>query len=77
MASKSLPNGSAPDFGIIKPATGAKSKEDWIGNQLKKVYDEALSEDIPDDMLALLSALDESAAESDADSDGSAEEASE
>lgn len=62
MASKSLPSRQASDFGIIKPTAGAKSKEDWIGNQLKRVYDEALSENIPDDMLDLLSALDDSAA---------------
>ena len=59
MASKTSPNRPAPDFGIIRPTAGAKSKEDWIGSQLKKVYDEALSEDIPDDMLDLLSALDD------------------
>jgi len=59
MASKPLRDRQASDFGIIKPAVGAKSKEDWIGSQLKKVYDEALTEEIPDDMLDLLSALDE------------------
>ncbi|TYC51335.1 hypothetical protein FMN50_22615 [Rhodobacterales bacterium] len=61
MASKTLPDRQSSDFGIIKPSTGAKTKEDWIGSQLRKVYDEALSEDIPDDMLDLLSALDDSA----------------
>jgi hypothetical protein len=35
-------------------------KEDWIGNQLRKVYDVALTDAIPQDMLDLLSALDES-----------------
>jgi len=59
MASKSSPNRPNPEFGIIRPKAGAKTKEDWIGSQLKKVYDEALSEDIPDDMLELLSALDD------------------
>ena len=34
-------------------------KQDWIANQLRRVYDEALQEDIPDDMLALLAKLDE------------------
>ncbi len=60
MAHKSQPNRAASDFGTIKPTVGANSKEDWIGNQLKKVYDEALVEDIPSDMLDLLSALDDS-----------------
>jgi hypothetical protein len=34
-------------------------KEDWIANQLRRVYDDALHEDIPKEMLDLLSALDE------------------
>lgn len=59
MASKLNPSRLNAGFGVITPAAGAKSKEDWIGNQLKKVYDEALSEDIPDDMMDLLSALDD------------------
>ena len=59
MASKLNPSRPNAGFGVITPAAGAKFKEDWIGNQLKKVYDEALSEDIPDDMMDLLSALDD------------------
>lgn len=38
----------------------ATRKHDWIARQLQRVYDEALEEQIPDDMLALLSKLDES-----------------
>ncbi|WP_299815848.1 NepR family anti-sigma factor [uncultured Roseibium sp.] len=59
MASKTHSKSTANDFGIINPTAGATSKEDWIGSQLKKVYDEALSENIPDDMLQLLSSLDD------------------
>lgn len=59
MAIKSSPSRPNPDFGIIRPTSGEKTKEDWIGSQLKQVYNEALSEDIPDDMLDLLSALDD------------------
>ena len=70
MASKINPDRPDADFGLIRPAVGAKSKEDWIGSQLKKVYDDALSESIPDDMLDLLSALDK-------EKDGSDEEAAE
>lgn len=34
-------------------------KEDWIGHQLQRVYDDALHESIPQDMLDLLNALDD------------------
>ncbi|MEP0234477.1 NepR family anti-sigma factor [Roseibium sp.] len=44
--------------GLIVPSKVGKSKEDWIGNQLKRIYDEALTEDIPDDMMSLLDQLD-------------------
>jgi hypothetical protein len=37
--------------------TGAR-KEDRIANQLRQVYDEALREPIPEDMLKLLDQLD-------------------
>jgi Anti-sigma factor NepR len=33
-------------------------KREWIASQLRRVYDEALHEDIPADMLALLEKLD-------------------
>jgi hypothetical protein len=35
-------------------------KEDWIANQLRRVYDDALNEDIPKKMLDLLKALEDS-----------------
>ena len=38
---------------------GGRGKREWIASQLRRVYDEALEEDIPDDMLAILSKLDE------------------
>lgn len=59
MESKNLANGLADGLGVIKPNARARTKKDWIGNQLKQVYDEALAEDIPDDMMDLLSALDD------------------
>jgi len=49
------------------PARGAASgrsrktiagKEDWIGAHLRKVYDEALNEPVPDRFLALLKEID-------------------
>lgn len=42
-----------------KPPRRGMRKQDWIANQLRRVYDEALQEDIPADMLALLAKLDE------------------
>ena len=42
-----------------KFAPAGKSKEDWVANQLRRVYDEALHEDVPDEMLSLLSKLDD------------------
>lgn len=59
MARKDHPDRATSGFGIITPTIGSSTKRDWIGNQLKKVYDEALHEKIPDDMMDLLSALDE------------------
>ena len=32
-------------------------KHDWIASQLRRVYDEALEEEIPEEMMALLSKL--------------------
>ena len=40
-----------------KQAGGAK--EDWIGAHLRKVYDEALSEPVPDRFLTLLKQIDQ------------------
>ncbi|MBO6754813.1 MAG: hypothetical protein JJ902_00665 [Roseibium sp.] len=70
MASKNLADGVADGLGVIKPNARARTKKDWIGNQLKQVYDEALAEDIPDDMMDLLSALDDSGDEQDGQNSG-------
>jgi len=34
------------------------SKGDWIGRQLRRVYDEALSEPLPEDLMSLLRSID-------------------
>ena len=34
------------------------SKGDWIGKQLRRVYDEALSEPLPEDLMSLLRRID-------------------
>jgi hypothetical protein len=44
-----------------KPPRRGMRKQDWIANQLRRVYDEALQEAIPADMLELLAKLDEKA----------------
>jgi len=47
---------------VRRPPQPAKKagagKEDWIGAHLRKVYDEALSEPVPDRFLALLKEID-------------------
>lgn len=48
-----------------RPPRKAARKQDWITNQLRRVYDEALQEDIPPDMLALLAKLDDGSETSD------------
>ncbi|MFD1695881.1 NepR family anti-sigma factor [Roseibium aestuarii] len=44
--------------GAAAPGQVGKTKEDWIGNQFRRIYDEALDDDIPDDMMSLLEQLD-------------------
>jgi hypothetical protein len=38
------------------------TKEDWIGRQLRRVFDSALNEPLPDDIMSLLERIDEEAA---------------
>ena len=52
--------GGEPPF---RPGRAGAKKADWIGRQLQQVYDDALGEEIPADMLALLGKLDEPPAE--------------
>ena len=42
-----------------RPPRRGMRKQDWIANQLRRVYDEALQEEIPADMLELLAKLDD------------------
>ncbi len=48
------PTGSPPRDG----------KEDWIGRQLRRVFDDALNEPLPDDIMSLLERIDEQPAKS-------------
>ena len=50
----SAPAGSSPREG----------KEDWIGRQLRRVFDDALNEPLPDDIMSLLERIDEQPAKS-------------
>lgn len=36
-------------------------KEDWIGRQLRRVFDNSLSEPLPDDIMSLLDRIDDEA----------------
>ncbi|HEY9537264.1 MAG TPA: NepR family anti-sigma factor [Kiloniellaceae bacterium] len=51
---------TAPDR---RPPAAAKKagsgKEDWIGAHLRRVYDEALSEPVPDRFLSILKKIDQ------------------
>ena len=49
---------ASPPGGGSRPPGGRK--EDWIAQHLRRVYDDALSEDIPQEMLDLLKSLDDS-----------------
>lgn len=52
-------NDVTPSSGLVRaPKPGAR-KEDWIAEQLRRVYDEALDEEIPDEMMQLLARLDD------------------
>ena len=65
--------------GVAVPSQVGKSKEDWIGNQFRRIYDEALEDSIPSDMLSLLEQLDEQTSASGAqatDGEQSGEESS-
>ena len=42
-----------------RPGPAGGRKHDWIASQLRRVYDEALQEEIPEDMLRLLKQLEE------------------
>ena len=54
--------GSGPGGPGRRERPGAR-KQDWIGNQLRRIYDDALQEEIPADMLALLEKLDKKKSE--------------
>ncbi|SHG65212.1 hypothetical protein SAMN02745157_4616 [Kaistia soli DSM 19436] len=42
---------------------GRDGKEDWIGRQLRRVFDDALNEPLPDDIMSLLERIDDNSGE--------------
>jgi hypothetical protein len=52
--------GRAKTAGVERPHPPGTRKEDWIAQHLRRVYDDALNEGIPQEMLDLLNTLDES-----------------
>jgi hypothetical protein len=55
-----------------RPAASGRNRQDWIADQLKRVYDEALGEEIPDNMLDLLRQLNGAAPPGEASDDAGA-----
>ncbi len=49
------------EFRSVSPSEPSTQgdKEDWIGRQLRRVFDSALSEPLPDDIMSLLDRLDD------------------
>jgi hypothetical protein len=45
--------------GVEKIRAPGTRKQDWIAQHLRRVYDDALNDDIPQEMLDLLKALDD------------------
>lgn len=47
---------------LSAPTMARDRKEDWIGRQLRRVFDDTLSEPLPDDIMSLLDRIDEQSA---------------
>lgn len=58
MMSKNESQKSPVPTGTKATRKTASGKEDWIGAHLRKVYDEALTEPVPDRFLDLLKEID-------------------
>lgn len=53
-------NAKSAEFRSAPPAANSQGeKEDWIGRQLRRVFDNSLSEPLPDDIMSLLDRLDD------------------
>lgn len=53
-------NVKSAEFRAPPPAANSQGeKEDWIGRQLRRVFDNALNEPLPDDIMSLLDRIDE------------------
>lgn len=58
MSTKDKHEPAAPR-GSTSAKQAGPGKQDWIGANLRKVYDEALNEPVPDRLLALLEKIDQ------------------
>ncbi|MCX5513532.1 NepR family anti-sigma factor [Kaistia algarum] len=48
--------------GLVAPLPSTEElrhKEDWIGRQLRRVFDDALNEPMPDDIMSLLERIED------------------
>jgi len=53
-------NAKSAEFRSAPPADNSQGeKEDWIGRQLRRVFDHSLNEPLPDDIMSLLDRIDE------------------
>lgn len=53
-------NAKSAEFRSAPPAANSQGeKEDWIGRQLRRVFDNSLSEPLPDDIMSLLDRIDD------------------
>lgn len=58
---KDVKGATPPPMSAASPAR--RGKEDWIGRQLRRVFDDALNEPLPDDIMSLLERIDEQPAD--------------
>jgi len=59
-------NAKSAEFRSPLPAPNSQEeKEDWIGRQLRRVFDNALNEPLPDDIMSLLNRIDDEPAPDD------------
>ncbi|WEK51710.1 MAG: NepR family anti-sigma factor [Candidatus Kaistia colombiensis] len=53
-------NAKSAEFRSASPVPNSQEeKEDWIGRQLRRVFDNALNEPLPDDIMSLLNRIDD------------------
>jgi len=59
-------NAKSAEFRSALPTPNSQEeKEDWIGRQLRRVFDNALNEPLPNDIMSLLNRIDDEPAADD------------